>query len=149
MNNLIFDVGSMNTHWFRKRFKTTNFSKIRGSYGGNQQILVISIVIDSDKGHCYEHLKKKINLQWKLNAWHVFECLCVGWFLSSQKCQKKLSFGHFRPNLPQLGLFYPYFSCKNNFRVISIIKMVILDLSRPISVYLKNKKIQNSKIKNS
>ena len=39
-------------------------------------ILVISIVIDSDRGHCYEHLKK-INLRWKLSAWHVFECLCM------------------------------------------------------------------------
>ena len=35
---------------------------LRGSYAGNQQFLVISIVIDSDRGHCCEHLKK-INLQ--------------------------------------------------------------------------------------
>ena len=29
-----------------------------GSYGENWRFLVISIVIDSDRGHCYEHLKK-------------------------------------------------------------------------------------------
>ena len=39
-------------------------------------ILIISIVIDSDRGHCYEHLKN-INLQRKLSVWHVFECLCT------------------------------------------------------------------------
>ena len=31
---------------------------LRGPYSGNEQILVISIVIDSDGGHYYEHLKK-------------------------------------------------------------------------------------------
>ena len=30
-------------------------------------------------------------------------------------------------NLPQLGLFDPYFVCKSSFRVISMIKIVILD----------------------
>ena len=61
---------------------------------------------------------------------------------------KKLSFGLFRPNLPQLGLFHPYFVCKSSFRVISIINMVILDQSKPISLILKNKKskIQKSEI---
>ena len=54
-------------------------------------ILVISIVIYSDRGHCYEHLEK-INLRWKLNAWHVFECLCMRWFLSSQKWHKSEDF---------------------------------------------------------
>ena len=61
---------------------------------------------------------------------------------------KKLSFGLFRPNLPQLGLSHPYFVCKSSFRVISMIKMVILDQSKPKSLILKNKKfkIQKSKI---
>ena len=53
---------------------------------------------------------------------------------------KKLSFGIFRPNLPQLGLFHSYFVCKSNFRVISMIKIVILDQSKPIPRILKNKK---------
>ena len=58
---------------------------------------------------------------------------------------KKWSFGLFRPNMPQLGLFYQYCVCKSSFRVISMIKMVILDQSRPI--FWKTKiKIQKSKI---
>ena len=59
---------------------------------------------------------------------------------------KKWSFGLFRLNLPQLGLFYPYFVSKTSLRVISMIKMVILDQSKPISIILKNKK---SKIQKS
>ena len=61
---------------------------------------------------------------------------------------KKGSFGLFRPNLPQLGLFHTYFVCKSSFRVISMIKLIILDQSKPISLYLeiKNLKIQKSKI---
>ena len=60
---------------------------------------------------------------------------------------KKWSLGFFRPNLPQLGLFHPYFVCKSSFRVISMTKMVILYQSKPISLYLKIKsKIQKSKI---
>ena len=42
---------------------------------------------------------------------------------------KKGSFGLFRPNNPQLGLFRTYFVCKCNFTEISMIKMVILDQS--------------------
>ena len=60
---------------------------------------------------------------------------------------KKWSFGHFRPNLPQLGLFHPYFLCKSGFRVISMIKIVILDQSKPISPYLKIKKSKIKKYK--
>ena len=55
---------------------------------------------------------------------------------------KKLSFRLVRPNLPQLGLFHPYFVCKITFRVISMIKIVILDQSKPISLILKNKKLK-------
>ena len=61
---------------------------------------------------------------------------------------KKWSLGFFRPNLPQFGLFHPYFVCKNSFIAISMIKIVILDQSKPILLYLKIKKskIQKSKI---
>ena len=63
---------------------------------------------------------------------------------------KKWSFGLFRPNLPELGLFHPYFLCKSSFRVISMIKMLILDQSKTISLYLKikNKKVKNPKFVN-
>ena len=91
---------------------------------------VISIFIDSDRGHSYKHLKKKIDLQRKLNAWHEFECLCAMNFWAARN-GKKWSVGLFRPNLPQLGLFHPYFVCKSSFRIISMIKMVILDESKP------------------
>ena len=58
------------------------------------------------------------------------------------------SFWFFRPNLPQLGPFHPYFVCKCCFRAISIIKMVILDQSKPILLYLKIKKFKNPKFVN-
>ena len=60
----------------------------------------------------------------------------------------KWSFGFFRPNLPQLGLFHLYFVCKSSFIVISMIKIVILDQSKPILLYVKIKKlnIQKSQI---
>ena len=59
---------------------------------------------------------------------------------------KKWSFGFFRPNLPQLGLFHAYFVCKSSFRVISMIKIIILDQSKPISLYLKIKKSKIQKL---
>ena len=59
---------------------------------------------------------------------------------------KKLSFAFFMPNLPQLGLFHPYFACKSSFIVISIIKMFILDQSKPILLILKNKKSKICKL---
>ena len=65
--------------------------------------------------------------------------VCVCDEFCRQKRQKSGSFGLFRPNLPQLGLFYPYFECKSSFRVISMIKIVILDNSKPISLILKTK----------
>ena len=61
---------------------------------------------------------------------------------------KKWSFELFRPNLLQLGLlelFQSYFLYKGNFRVISMIKIVILDQSKPILLYLK---IKNPKFLN-
>ena len=59
---------------------------------------------------------------------------------------KKWSLGLFRPNLPPWGLFHQYFVCKSSFRVISMINIVILDQSKPISLYLK---IKNWKCKNA
>ena len=55
----------------------------------NRCFLDFTIVIDCDRGHCYEHLKKKVKIQWKLNLWHIFECLCMRWLLSYQKWQKR------------------------------------------------------------
>ena len=61
---------------------------------------------------------------------------------------KKWSFGLFRTNLPQLGLFHLYFVGKSSSRVISMIKMVILDQSKPISLIFEEKKskIRKNKI---
>ena len=110
--------------------------------------MVISIVIDSDRGHSYEYFKKTENYDenW-VSDMYLNVCVCDK-FLSSQKCEKKFNFGLFRPNLCELGLFHPYFVCKCSFRVISMIKMVIGDQSKPILLYLKikNLKIQKSKI---
>ena len=52
---------------------------------------------------------------------------------------KKGSYGLFRPNLPQLGLFHAYFICKSCSRVISMIKIVILDQSKPTSLIFEKK----------
>ena len=61
----------------------------------------------------------------------------------------KWNLGFFRSNLPQLGLFHSYFVSKSSFRVISMIKIIILDESKPISLFFKIKKskIQKSKIR--
>ena len=50
-----------------------------------------------------------------------------------------------------LGLFHPYFVCKCSFREISMIKIVILDQSKPISQILKiiKKKFKDPKFLNS
>ena len=47
------------------------------------------------------------------------------------------------PNLRELALFHPYFVCKCSFRKISMIKIVILDQSKPILLILK---VEESKI---
>ena len=52
---------------------------------------------------------------------------------------KKWSFRLFSPNLHQLGLFHLYFISKTSLRVISMIKIVILDQSKPIWLILKIK----------
>ena len=59
---------------------------------------------------------------------------------------EKWSFGFFSPNLPLLGLFHPYFVYKSSFRVLSMTKMVTLDQSKPISLYLKIKKSKIQKL---
>ena len=52
------------------------------------------------------------------------------------------------PTCVSWGYFIQYFVCKCSFREISMITMVILDQSKPLSLYLKIKKskIQKSKI---
>ena len=100
---------------------------LRGPYVG--VVFVISIVIDSDRGHCYEIFppqKKKGKIEDEF------------WVAGKSK---KRSLGFFRHNLPPLGSFHPYFVCKSSFRVVSMIKIVILDQSKPISLILKNSKI--------
>ena len=42
----------------------------------------------------------------------------------------------------ELMLFHPYFVCKCSFREISMIKIVILDQSKPISLILNKTNIQ-------
>ena len=118
---------------------------LRKPYDRNYHFLIISIVIDSDRGHCYKHLKK-IQFTMKIEpVTCIWMFVCVLKFWAARKV-KKWSFGFFWPNLPQLGLFHPYFVCKCCFIEISIIKMVILDQSKPISLVLKVKNIKNSKI---
>ena len=60
---------------------------------------------------------------------------------------KKLSLGLYRPNLHELGLFHPYFVCKCSFWKVSMIKIVILDQSKPISLILKIEKSKIQKFK--
>ena len=100
----------------------------------------ISIVIDSDRRHCYEHLKK--NVQWKLSAWHVFECLCMQWIFDLLEMAKNEILDFSGPTCVSYGYFFQYFLCTCSFREISMIKMVILDQSKPISLYLKIKKFK-------
>ena len=49
------------------------------------------------------------------------------------------------PTCVSYGYFIQYFVCKCNFREISMIKMVILDQSKPISLHLKIKKLKIKK----
>ena len=124
------------------------FQLLRRPYRSNSQILAISIVIDSDSGHCYEHLKKSL-FTMKIERVTFIRTFMFTMNFELPEMSKKWSFRFFRPNLLQLGLFHPYFVCKSSFRVISMTKMVILDQSKPISLYLKIKKskIQKSEIR--
>ena len=65
--------------------------------------------------------------------------VCVCDDFSAPRNGKKLNFGLFRPNLCELGLFHPVIVCKCSVIEISMIKMVILDQSMPISLYVKIK----------
>ena len=107
----------------------------------------LSIVIDPDRGHCYEHLKKN---QIKMEIEPVTYIWMFVYVINFElpEMAKSRSFGLFRPNLPQLGLFHSYFVSKTSFRVISMIKIIIWDQSKPISLILKIKwlKIQKSEI---
>ena len=129
----------------------TGLVHIKSTWGDrwviNSCFLDFSIVIDSYRLHCYEHLKK-INLRWKLSPWHVFECLCVRWILSCQKWQKNEVLDFSGPTCMSYGYFIQYFVCKCSFKEISMIKMVILDKSKPISLILKNRKFNIQKSKN-
>ena len=72
----------------------------------------------------------------------MFVCAMNFW---AARNDKKLNFGLFSPTLRELGLFHPYFVCKCSFRGISMIKMVILNQSKPISLILKTEKLQIQK----
>ena len=54
---VIFGVTFHSNMTFEKHLR----SVLRGSLTFKLAVLVISIVIDCDRGHCYEHLKKKSN----------------------------------------------------------------------------------------
>ena len=53
---------------------------------------------------------------------------------------KKVTLDFSGLNLPQLGLFHPYFVCKSSFRVSSMIKIVILDQTKTICLVFEKKK---------
>ena len=105
--------------------------------------MVISIVIDSDREHCYEHFKKiNFDENWAMSCIWMFVCGMNFW---AARNGKKLNLGLFRPNLCELGLFHLYFVCKCSFREISMIKIVILDQSKPILLILKVKNLKSKK----
>ena len=60
---------------------------------------------------------------------------------------KKWTLDFSGPNMPQLWLFHPYFACKSSFRVISMIKIVILDQSKTISLIFEKIKSKFQKYK--
>ena len=67
----------------------------------------------------------------------MFVC---GMNFSAARNDKKLNFGLFRRNLRELWLFHPYFVCKRCYREIPMIKIIILDENKPISLILQIKK---------
>ena len=111
--------------------------------------MVISIVIDSDsdRGHCYEHFKKYISIYDENWTRDIYLNVYVYDEFWAARNVKKEKFGIFQAQ-PASGLLHPYFVCKSIFRVISMTKMVILDQSKPISLYLKIKKLKNPKFVN-
>ena len=64
--------------------------------------MYFTIVIDCDRGHCYEHLKKNYDENWACDI-DLNVCVCNEFWTARNG--KKWSFGLFRPNLPQLGYF--------------------------------------------
>ena len=73
---------------------------------------------------------------------YLNDCVCDE-FLSFQKWQK-ITFSTSSPTC----MIHPYFVCKCSFREISIIKIIILDQSKPISLILKKEKSKIQKIIN-
>ena len=76
----------------------------------------------------------------------IYLNVCVCNDFRAPRNGKKVKFLTFQAQPAQLGLFHPYFLYKSSFRVISMIKMVILDQSKPISLYLKKKKSKIRKL---
>ena len=94
---------------------------LRGSLTFKLAVLVISIVIDCDRGHCYEYFKKKksnSNENWARDIYLNFNEFWAGR----------------RPKSEALDFSGPCFLCKSHFRVISMIKIVIWDQSKVISL---------------
>ena len=109
----------------------------RGSLTFKLAVLEISIVIDSDRGHCYEHLKKN-DENWPVTYIWMF---VYSTNFELPEMSKKWTLDFSGPNLHASGLFHPNFVCKSSFRVISMIKMVISDQSKPIYHFWKKIKI--------
>ena len=97
---------------------------------------VISIVIDSDRGHSYEPFKKKSNYDenWARDM-YLNICVCNE-FWAARNGKKFWTFQAQHAS-------DPYFVSKSSFRVLSKIKIIIFYQSKPILLYLK---IKNSKI---
>ena len=99
--------------------------------------MVISIVIDSDTGHCYEHLKKKsiYNGNWTRD---MYLNVCVWDDFWAPRNGKKVKFWTFQAQPASVRVISSiFFYIKSSFRVISKIKMVILNQNKPILLYLK------------
>ena len=107
--------------------------------------LDFSIVIDSDKRTSLRAFQKN-QITMKIEPLTCISMFVYAMNFEMPEMTKKLSFRPFTHNLPQLGLFHSNFVCKSSFREISMIKMVILDQSKPISLILKKEKIQKEKI---
>ena len=87
-------------------------------------------VIDCDR-HCYEHFKKLSNYDenWACDI-YLNVCVCDKFWAARNG--KKIKFWTFQAQ-PASRLFHLYFVSKTNLRIISMIKMIILDQSKPIS----------------
>ena len=99
-----------------------------------------------DRGHCYEHLKK-IKLRWKLSS-DIYLNVCVCNEFWAARNVKKVNFEFSRPQPASVGAISSIFVCKSSFRIISMIKIVILDQGKPISLIFEKikSKFQKSEI---